>query len=77
MTSDSDMKDGKRAEEDPRQDEAEPANGQNAAPSGSLRDKIGCQMPAIRNISFDGQFINACPTAVLQNPHNQLSGSKN
>ena len=54
MTSDSDMKDGKRAEEDLRQDEAEPANGQNAAPSGSLRDKIGCQMPAIRNISFDG-----------------------
>ena len=77
VTSDSDMKDGKRAEEDPRQDKAEPANGQNAAPSGSLRDMIGCQMPAIRNISFDGQFINACPTAVLQNPHNQLSGSKN
>lgn len=34
-------------------------------------------MPAIRNISFDGQFVNACPTAVLQNPSNQLSGSKN
>ena len=34
-------------------------------------------MPAIRNISFDGQYINACPTAVLQNPHNQLSGNKN